>query len=785
MQTFENRHHNRAALLMLLSALAGISVRILQSGVAKNLVSARQSLLYPVTATTIVLSVFIIFCFTRLLMALWHIPFVNTVYRLRYVFLSLAIPVLSLWKQPFLRPVNPVIFEASLMIAFFLVASLLFRYPVSDNLRHSIRHFAEHNRYRILAILILIIGSAWFAGAFGPRRHPVGDEPSYLMITHSIANDFDVVLDNDYAERHYERFFYGAYPMFTHLGYDGRNYPHHSIGLPVILAPVYALAWHGSEAFLVFSMRFTLLVIYMLLAIAVLRLIESFGISRGIAFWSATAGMLSGPMFFYTGEIYPETTAALVFVLLVTFLAHSSDKRTPLKWLTAGFGLGIIPWLGIKYIPTAVVILVIAIVCLVKETHHFKKSTALMFFPVVSALLYLGFLYSIYRNINPSVIYTGVYPGTSQQVLPPDMPGFLETLPDRLSNMVIFTWGFFLEQRIGLLFLMPAAMFIVPGLRSMYRRQRRPSLVLLGVTLTHFGFYAWHNNWGGYCPPNRQAISIIPLLLVPLAYGFSAASTKWPGVIACLTTFAGWRFTLGLLNNERWLYMTMNPHLTGGGAHWLYRWSPLDTNALIYMFPLLMGPEKRWIPNMVWTTLFMVLIWVIFPSRRQNISPVTSRHIYNSGLVLYCSVLVLGLAIAAFIPPHTFHKLDLTHPVDSIYFADGSFEGNSGPGFWLKGDSDGRMLLSSQSRLSDLNIRIHSLTANTIIIKTGRYHEQVEVFPNQPVYKRIRVGPWRSWSGSYIAKLAVNVDCGIHPFELDDTSTDHRYLGVYLTLLPD
>ncbi len=785
MQAFENRHHNRTTLLMLLCALAGISVRIVQSGVAKNLVSARQSLLYPVTAAALVISTFILFCLTTLLMHLWKIPFQKTMYRLRFVFLSLALPVLSLWRRPFLRPVSPLIFEASLMIALLLMTGLLMRHPVSGDLRHSILRFSETNRYRILAVLILVIGSAWFAGAFGPRRHPVGDEPSYLMITHSIANDLDVVMDNDYAERHYERFFYGTYPMFTHLGYDGRNYPHHSIGLPVILAPIYALAWHGSDAFLVFSMRFSLLVIYTLLAIAVLRLIESFGISRGIAFWSAAAGMLSGPMFFYTGEIYPETTAALVFVLLVTFLAHSSGKRTPLKWLTAGFGLAVIPWLGIKYIPTAAVILLIAIICLVKEVSRWKKMTALMFFPVVSVLLYLGFLYSIYRNINPSVIYTGVYPGTSQQVLRPDMPGFLEALPNRLINMVIFTWGFFLEQRIGLFFLMPAAIFIIPGLFKMYKHQRRPSLVLLGVTLTHFGFYAWHNNWGGYCPPNRQAISIIPLLLVPLAYGFDTAKTKWPGIIACLTTFAGWRFTWGLLNNERWLYMTMNPHLTGGGAHWFYRWSPLDTNALIYMFPLLMGPEKRWIPNLVWTALFAVLIWMVFPSKRQQISPVTSRHIYNSGLVLYCSALVVGLAVAAFIPPHTFHKQDLTQPVDSIYFADGSFEGNSGPGFWLQGGSDGRMLLSSQVRLSDITIRIHSLTANTITVKTGRYHERLELFPNQPVYKTIRVGPWRYWFGRHIARMSVRVDRGIHPYELDESTTDRRYLGAYISFVSD
>jgi hypothetical protein len=771
------------------AAAAGLSVLFVDRYRHMHLmfqeISAAQ--IFPIAVTAAVSACAGLALLTYLMSRWWRVPFTESFLNLRWVFWPPGLLVFILWQRPFLRPIPPLLAEVSAALTLITLIATIHRHPPPVHTRMRLYAWLDKHRYLLLSILILAIGTAWFAGAFGPRRKPVGDEPSYLMITHSISSDFDVVMDNDYAARHYRRFFSGEYPMFTHLGYDGKNYPHHSIGLPLLLAPVYTFARLGNDAWLVFSMRFTMLMMYILLALAVLHLIESFGIRRGIAFWTTSAGMLSGPMLFYSGELYPEIPAALIFVLAVTFLGHRGDQNRLLQWLLTGAGIAFLPWLGIKYIAAGLTLLIIALICVSQETSRWRKSLALLAVPVLSVAAYILFLFIIYRNINPGVIYTGVHPGTSQQALHPDILPFLSMLPSRLFDMVFFTWGFFLEQRIGLFFLFPAILFMFHGIPAMLRHRRRPSLVLLTTVAAHYGIYAWHNNWGGYCPPNRQAVSVIPLLLVPLAFGFSMATEKWPKHIAVFSTLIGWRFTLTLLHNERWLYTTMNPHLTGGGAQWLYRWSPLDSDSLPELFPLLMGPEKRWIPSIIWTIIFVLLIIIIRPSvsRKRHHAGADTGHVCRTAAILYLSIACTGLLIAALVPPHALLTKSLEGPVEKIHSIDGSIAGNSGDGFWITGGTGGRMLVSAPSPAGSLKLRIYSLTHNRIRIVTGRTKRVVDLLPYQPVYENITIGPWKRWADTRTAVLSIHVETGARPSDIDHKSKDNRFLGAYVAFIPE
>ncbi len=737
-----------------------------------------------VAATTVVLALAVLTLIVFLLAKLWQIPFTEAFIRTRWIFWPYGLLLYPGWERLFFRSAPLLPFEISTVLALIVLIRVIQQYPFPEHTREYLRTSLKKHRYLLLSIMILALGTAWFAGVFGQRRKPVGDEPSYLMITHSIVSDFDVMLDNDYAAKPYLRFFPGEYPMFTHLGYDGKNYPHHSIGLPIILAPVYALAQHGSDAFLVFSMRFAMLIIYVLLALAILRMIELFGIGPGIAFWTTAAGMLTGPMFFYSGEIYPETLAALIFVLVVTFLAHYGGRGRPVQWVAAGAGIAFLPWLGIKYIAAAAMLFIIAAICLLQESSKGRKSVAFLTMPLISLLAYGLFLYTIYRNINPGVIYTGVHPGTSRQALPPGMPTFWSILPSRLVNMIFFAWGFFLEQRIGLFFLFPASIFAFYGIPAMLKQQRRPALVLLATIGAHFGIYAWHNNWGGYCPPNRQAISVIPLLLVPIAFGFDMAKHKWPKLLAVLYSLIGWRFTLTLLNNERWLYMTMNPDQIGGGATWFYNWSPLESDILIKFFPLLMGPEKRWISSIVWTIIFGVLIASIsyFRSNHQTKLNDNTGWVIRSASYAYLCAALICLAIVIWIPPHTVLSKSGAGWIEKVYSIDGSIAGNTGDGFWITGGTEGQLIVATSSPQKRMKYRIKSLTANQARMITGKSSQNLDLAPEHWVFESIKIGPWKRWGGKRMASVSVNIETGIRPFQIDGKSIDNRFLGAYVVL---
>lgn len=740
-----------------------------------------------VAAIAGVLALAVLILIVFLLAKIWRIPFIEAFIRSRWMFWPYSLLLYPGWERLFFRSAPLLPFEISTALACIVLIRVIHQYPLPEYTREYFRTGLKKRRYLLLSIMILVVGTAWFAGVFGQRRKPVGDEPSYLMITHSIVSDFDVMLDNDYAAKPYLRFFPGEYPMFTHLGYDGKNYPHHSIGLPLILAPVYALAQHGSDVFLVFSMRFAMLIIYVLLALAILRMIELFGISPGIAFWTTAAGMLSGPMFFYSGEIYPETLAALIFVLAVTFLAHYRGRSRPVQWLATGAGIAFLPWLGIKYIAAAAMLVIISAICLFQESSKGRKSAAFLTVPLISLLLYGIFLYTIYRNINPGVIYTGVHPGTSRQALPPDMPTFWSILPSRLIDMIFFAWGFFLEQRIGLFFLFPASIFAFYGIPTMLKQQRRPGLALLAIIAAHFGIYAWHNNWGGYCPPNRQAISVIPLLLAPLAFGFDRAKHTWPKLLAVLCSLVGWRFTLTLLNNERWLYMTMNPDQIGGGATWFYNWSPLDSNILIKFFPLLMGPEKRWIPSIIWTILFGVLIASISyfrPKHQIKLNDNTGWVIRSAFYGYLCAALVC-LVIVIWVPPHTILFQSGVGWIEKVYSIDGSIAGNTGDGFWITGGTEGRLIVSASSSDKRMKYRLKSLTPNQAKIITGKASQEIDLVSDHWAHDSIKIGPWKRWSGKRMALVSVNVKTGIRPFQIDDKIKDNRFLGAYVVFSPE
>src|SRR5262249_28067480 len=70
-----------------------------------------------------------------------------------------------------------------------------------------------------------------------------GDEPHYLVITHSLLADRDLDIANNHAQRDY-RTFYGdeLRPDFLQCGLHGEIYSIHAPGLPALLVPGYAVA---------------------------------------------------------------------------------------------------------------------------------------------------------------------------------------------------------------------------------------------------------------------------------------------------------------------------------------------------------------------------------------------------------------------------------------------------------------------------------------------------------------------------------------------------------------
>src|SRR5262245_15708773 len=91
------------------------------------------------------------------------------------------------------------------------------------------------------AVLAAVVYSmaAWQTSSLRPG----GDEPHYLIITQSLLADHDLRIENNHRRGDYLSYFRGELrPDFRRRGRNGDIYSIHAPGVPVLIAPAFAVA---------------------------------------------------------------------------------------------------------------------------------------------------------------------------------------------------------------------------------------------------------------------------------------------------------------------------------------------------------------------------------------------------------------------------------------------------------------------------------------------------------------------------------------------------------------
>ena len=142
---------------------------------------------------------------------------------------------------------------------------------------------------------------------------PTGDEPHYILYSHSLVFDGDADLSNNYDQASIQRYF----PYYTQLDPHGREYLSdgtlhsiHYLGLPILISP---LVFTGGG---VGAVRALMVVLSAVLAHQLFGLLRDSRVaSVGLVWlaWAATA--LSLPLVSFSGQIFPELPGALIVVL--------------------------------------------------------------------------------------------------------------------------------------------------------------------------------------------------------------------------------------------------------------------------------------------------------------------------------------------------------------------------------------------------------------------------------------------------------------------------------------
>lgn len=367
----------------------------------------------------------------------------------------------------------------------------------------------------VFAVSLVTYGAAAVRLADTPL-FPGGDEPHYLVIAQSLWRDGDLRIENNHqAGATLEYYAAELEPHFLARGVDGEIYSVHPIGLPVLLAPVYAVG--GYRAVVVFLTLISALTAWLSWRLAY-RVTGC--VTASLFGWMVCA--LSAPFVFNSFTVYPEMCAGLVAILSFGVMTRAGSVQRPavIPWLAAGSLVALLPWLSTKYVFMAGALGLIALGRLqgLRAMRSAAVRAALGFvLPcALSLACWFAFFWWIWGTPSPSAPY-GSQSGTSPVHLLAGGPGL------------------FFDQEYGVLAVAPALGIGLLGFVTMFKNvgQRRLAVELCAVVAGLLALVgAFHIWWGGSAAIGRPMVAALPLLSVPTAVRFRSLRFNTG---ACLT----------------------------------------------------------------------------------------------------------------------------------------------------------------------------------------------------------------------------------------------------------
>lgn len=368
-------------------------------------------------------------------------------------------------------------------------------------------------------------------------RAPDGDEPYYLLLTESLAFDFDVDLADEYRERSWERF--SEVPIEPQpgdpTGPHGERWSRHSAFLPLLLAPLRRLAGiAGAELGMIL---FTAA-----LAAAIFALVrERAGPRAATPVWAIVA--VAPPLFLYSGRLWVEVPAALAMALALLALERLRRDGAANRRALALFAgaVAVLPLLKLRFLALAAPLLLLALWRLWRERRATRRAIVLAAGAVLGGFAALA-LWNLRRFGNPLRMYAA---------------GELDPTAISPAALLRGLSGLGFDSAYGLFAVSPIWLLVAPAFVLALRRRALPLAELL-CAAPYLYFIAGRREWyGGWSPPFRYGIVLLPLLALLAAQLFSerrrsagvrvllgalAAATAVSALVAAL--HPAWTFSL-------------------------------------------------------------------------------------------------------------------------------------------------------------------------------------------------------------------------------------------------
>lgn len=489
----------------------------------------------------------------------------------------------------------------------------------------------ELNVLLCLATLLVYVGISAYQIH---RTSLTGDEPHYLLITHSLWHDHDTNLYNNYQNRDYAAFFwYDLQPAWGDQVSDTEIYSYrHKGGFPHVLIPGYVL---GGQWGAVLEMN--LITALLMLQVFVLAY-ELFGSFQGaFGAWLICAFTIPGIVFM--NQLYPEIPAALLTILAVRFIRRLAEGQV---------GRGKAFWRHILLLGACIIALVIL------KTRYL---------PIAGALVLAWFAYLFRGRLRGKYLLGGLFGLAATGALGFGILMLIDRLFfkgdfwGRLEDTRFMVWifsghnplhaalGLLVDQEYGLLMYASVYITALLGIGLLTRKEWRALWPLIGVLVVNYGVLAvwplWH---AAPTPPGRYLLPVLPVLSVFIARFWLSprrtVQTLVVGVSGIWSAIMAWFLTIAPAFRYNW---------ADGASHFLETASLHVGVNLVRLFPSWIRPSPL-TPHVTGLGLLLFAVLLVF-CRRKAVRPANAPQapVWDLTPVLLVLIAFLGLAGAGIV----------------------------------------------------------------------------------------------------------------------------------------
>jgi hypothetical protein len=347
------------------------------------------------------------------------------------------------------------------------------------------------------------------------HREPDGDEPYYLLITHSLAYDLDTDLSNNYEANDSLQF------MSRELKPEwadprsggGRSFSRHNLTLPLLLAPGYRVA--GKSGALLTMALLSALTAWMMMRLA-LRLFPE-QVKASVAAWALFS--LTPPFLIYSYQVWTEVPAALLLLVSLDqiYALQAGSGNTRRNWLKLVVALALLPLLKLRFLLIASSLALLAGLRVGGRKHVI--GLALVLVAVIGAMLTYNLVFF------------------DQPLKDHSLATLKQIQMSSPANYIKGGVGLLFDCAFGLFASNPLWLLVMPGLIVLIRRRFSVFLVVAVSALPYLLVVTPRLEWyGAWSPPFRFGMVLLPLLtlgLIPLL------SMCWKGLLRPLVIGLG------------------------------------------------------------------------------------------------------------------------------------------------------------------------------------------------------------------------------------------------------